>query len=43
MDTPTPDPDPEAVWPIVIDTLVAGAFMAALYYAFDVVAELLLR
>lgn len=32
----------EAAGPIVADTLLAAAFMTALYFAFDALAELLI-
>lgn len=42
MDMRTRDPAPEAAGPIVVDTLVAGAIMTALYFAFDALAQLLI-
>lgn len=42
MDKPTPGHPRDDVRPIAVDTLVAAAFMTALYFAFDALAQLLL-
>ena len=42
MDKPTPHHPSHDVRPIAVDTLVAGALMTALYFAFDALAQLLL-
>lgn len=42
MDRRSREPAPEAAGPIVADTLLAAAFMTALYFAFDALAQLLL-